>query len=50
MIAGEVALTTFGEIRRNDPGETYDISAEVEHAVHVKAGAVVIDVFEEADR
>ena len=50
VIAGEVALTTFGETRRFGPGETYDISAGVEHAVQVKAGSVVIDVFAEADR
>ena len=50
MAAGEVALTTFGETRRYGPGETYDIPAGVEHAVQLKAGTVVIDVFAEADR
>lgn len=50
VVAGEVALTIDGQIRRHGPGMSYDIPAGVEHAVVVRAGTIAIDVFAEADR
>ncbi len=50
VIEGEVALTIDGATRRCGPGQTYDIPADVVHAVQLKAGTVVLDVFAEPDR
>lgn len=50
VVVGEVALTIDGQTRRHGSGMSYDIPADVEHAVAVKAGTIAIDVFAEADR
>lgn len=50
VIEGEVALTIDAVTRHYGPGQSYDIARGVEHAVAVKAGSVVIDVFAEPDR
>ncbi|SFB71096.1 cupin domain-containing protein [Tropicimonas isoalkanivorans] len=50
VIEGEVTLTVDGQTRTYMPGQSYDIPAGAEHSARVKAGSIVIDVFEEADR
>ncbi len=50
VIEGEVTLTVAGQTRTYTPGQSYDIPAGAEHSAKVKAGTIVIDVFEEADR
>lgn len=50
VIEGEIELTIGGDTRTYRPGDSYSIPAGVEHGAQIKAGARVIDVFEEADR
>lgn len=50
VIEGEIKLTIGGDTRTYRPGDSYSIPAGVEHGAQIKAGARVIDVFEEADR
>ncbi len=50
VVEGEVKLAMNGETHVSGPGDTYDIPAGTEHEVWVKAGSVLIDVFEEPDR
>lgn len=50
VVEGQIELTIGGETRIYKAGDSYSISAGVEHSAHIKAGTRVIDVFEEADR
>lgn len=50
VVKGEVALTIDGATRRAGPGDSYSIPAGAVHAVALKAGTVVMDVFAEPDR
>ena len=50
VIEGALELTIGGVTKTYHPGESYDIPAGVEHSAKVKAGARVVDAFEEADR
>ncbi|MEO1637857.1 MAG: cupin domain-containing protein [Pseudomonadota bacterium] len=47
---GALELTIGGVTKTYHPGDSYDIPAGVEHSAKVKAGARVVDAFEEADR
>ena len=50
LVEGEVAITIGGVRRVYRPGEAWDLPAGTVHAVEVKAGTRVIDVFAEPDR
>ncbi|UWQ92423.1 cupin domain-containing protein [Aliisedimentitalea scapharcae] len=50
VVEGEIELTIGGETKIYRPGDSYSIPSGVEHGAKIKAGARVIDVFEEADR
>ncbi|MBA84971.1 cupin domain-containing protein [Thalassobius sp. S69A] len=50
VIEGEIELTIGDQTRVYRVGQSYDIPAGVEHSARIKAGAKVIDVFEEGDR
>ncbi|PRY26770.1 Cupin domain-containing protein [Aliiruegeria haliotis] len=50
VLQGEIALTISGETRTYRPGDSYSIPSGAEHSAKVKAGTIVIDVFEEPDR
>ena len=47
---GEIELTIAGETRTCRPGDTWDIPTGTLHAAKLKAGARLMDVFEEPDR
>ena len=50
VVEGEIEFTIGGETRIYRAGDSYSIPAGVEHGAVIKAGARVIDVFEETDR
>lgn len=50
VVEGEIEFTIGGETKIYRAGDSYSIPAGVEHGAIIKAGARVIDVFEEADR
>lgn len=50
LVHGSIALTIGGETRTCKPGDSWDIPSGVEHSGVIKAGSLVIDVFEEPDR
>ncbi len=50
VVEGEIELTIGGATKVYRAGDSYSIPAGVEHGAMIKAGARVIDVFEEADR
>lgn len=50
VVEGEVEFTIGGVTKTYRAGDSYSIPAGVEHGAQIKAGARVIDVFEEADR
>ena len=50
VVEGEIELTIGGATKIYGPGDSYSIPSGVEHGAKIKAGARVIDVFEEADR
>ncbi|WP_108262687.1 cupin domain-containing protein [Mangrovicoccus ximenensis] len=50
VVEGEIEFTIGGETRIYRSGDSYSIPAGVEHGAVIKAGTLVIDVFEEADR
>lgn len=50
LVAGEIELTIDDETKTYTPGMSWDIPSNVVHSSKIKAGALVIDVFEEADR
>lgn len=47
---GEIELTVDGVTRTFRPGDTWDIPAGSVHSALLKAGAKLMDVFEEPDR
>lgn len=47
---GTVELTIAGETRIYKSGDSWDIPAGTPHSGKLKAGSLVMDVFEEADR
>ncbi len=50
VLEGEIELTTNGKARRCRRGDEYFIPAGVPHAARLKAGARVIDFFDDPDR
>lgn len=50
LIDGEIELTVDGVTRTCRKGDTWDIPAGVVHSAVMKAGAKVMDIFEEPDR
>jgi quercetin dioxygenase-like cupin family protein len=50
LIHGEIELTIGGETKTYAPGDVWDIPAGVPHSARLKAGSLVMDVFEEPDR
>lgn len=50
VLEGEMELTIGDDTHVYRTGDTYNIPAGVVHSARVKAGAKVIDVFEEGDR
>ncbi len=50
VLQGEIELTIGDDTRVYRPGQTYSIPAGAVHSARIPAGAVVLDVFEEADR
>ncbi|MFQ5622556.1 MAG: cupin domain-containing protein [Paracoccaceae bacterium] len=50
VLDGSMDLTIGGETRTYTPGMTYNIPAGVIHSARIRAGAKVMDFFEEADR
>ncbi|MGR3679294.1 MAG: cupin domain-containing protein [Paracoccaceae bacterium] len=50
VVEGEIEFTIGGETKTLRAGDSYNIPAGVEHGAKIKAGARVIDVFEEPDR
>ena len=50
VVEGQIEFTIGGETKTYKAGDSYYIAAGVEHGALIKAGARVIDVFEEADR
>ena len=50
VIAGEIEFTIDGKTKIYGPGDSYSIPEGVVHGANIKAGSVVVDVFEEPDR
>jgi quercetin dioxygenase-like cupin family protein len=50
LVSGELEMTIGGDTRTYRPGDSWDLPSDVPHSARIKAGAVVIDVFEEPDR
>ncbi|WP_299866778.1 cupin domain-containing protein [uncultured Hoeflea sp.] len=50
VVRGGLELTVDGRTRQCVPGDSWDIPAGTPHAAKLKAGSLVIDVFEEPDR
>lgn len=50
VVAGEMTLTIDGQSRVYSPGDSYFIPSETPHSADIRAGTIVIDVFEEPDR
>jgi quercetin dioxygenase-like cupin family protein len=50
VLEGEVEVTIGGEARRYTPGTTYFIPSGVVHSAKARAGAKIMDFFEEPDR
>ncbi len=47
---GTVELTVDGQTRLCKPGDSWDIPAGTPHAARLKAGSLLMDVFDEPDR
>lgn len=50
VIEGEIEFTIGGDTKIYGPGDSYFIPAGVEHGAKIKAGTLVVDIFEEPDR
>jgi len=50
LFHGEMELTVAGETRTCRPGDCWNIPAGTLHSARLKAGSLVMDVFEEPDR
>ncbi|MBW8635934.1 cupin domain-containing protein [Hoeflea sp. WL0058] len=50
IFLGSVELTVNGKTRVCKPGDSWDIPAGAPHSARLKAGSLLMDVFEEADR
>ena len=50
VLEGEVEVTIGGETRLYKPGATYFIPSGVVHSAKARAGAKIMDFFEEPDR
>lgn len=50
LVHGEVEMTVGGKTWLCKPGDTWDIPAGTPHSGRIKAGSLIIDVFEETDR
>ena len=50
LFDGEIILTVDGKTRTCRPGDTWDIPSGAVHSAILKAGAKLMDVFEEPDR
>lgn len=47
---GSIELTVAGQTRICKPGDSWDIPAGTPHSARLKAGSLLMDVFEEPDR
>lgn len=50
LIHGRIELTVNGKTRICNPGDSWDIPAGAPHSAKIKAGSLLMDVFEESDR
>ena len=50
LFADEIELTVTGKTRTCHPGDPWDLPAGTKHSAVLKAGALLIDVFEVPDR
>lgn len=50
LVHGSLELTIDGNTKIYTPGESWDIPAGTPHGAKLKAGSLLIDVFEEPDR
>ncbi len=50
LIHGELELTINGDTRICKPGDSWNIPAGAPHSAKLKAGSLIMDVFEEPDR
>lgn len=50
VLKGEIVLTIGDDTKTYTPGMSYNIPSGVEHSAWVKAGSIVMDIFEEPDR
>lgn len=50
VLAGKIELTIGADTKVYTAGMSYNIPSGVEHSARVKAGSVVMDIFEEPDR
>ncbi len=50
VLQGELELTIGAETKIYRPGMSYNIPSGVKHSARVKAGSIIIDIFEEPDR
>ena len=49
-LAGEIVLTISGDTKTYTPGMSYDIPSGAVNSAKVRAGTIVMDIFEEAAR
>lgn len=50
LIHGALEITIDGITRNYAPGDSWNIPAGSPHSAKIKAGSLIMDVFEEADR
>jgi len=50
IFEGEIELTIAGNTRIYRPGDAWDIPAGTPHSARLKAGSILMDVFDEPDR
>lgn len=50
MFHGSMDLTVDGKTRTCGPGDSWDIPAGAMHAASIRAGSLLMDIFEEPDR
>lgn len=50
LISGQIELTINGDTRNYGPGDPWDIPAGAPHSARIKAGSLLMDVFDEPDR
>lgn len=50
LLQGSIELTINGKTKSYSPGDSWNIPAGTPHAGKLKAGSLIVDVFEEPDR